>query len=680
MSTDHDAIASLCALRFFGTNNQVPTFNVMDNFYAQLTPMKFPSAKEAASFCRQLAREYGFTVKQETSSNKNVYVYCSREGISESVKIGRETKRKRASLRCDCKWRVVLFRNEQGNHWEFRKSVNPQHSEHNHDLIPPEHIPEPWPPNVLQRIADLANSGLSTGDIRNTMQLEFPNLLWDERRFYNRLAEERKKLKIRDTEQRVIDTIVLAARLASLACSNKEYTDKVHNVLHKTFEDICKCAKIDPSSIFNDNLSTYGDMTVITPSTSSSADIICTYPAGIITVKNIPGQKGRPSKKNLHQLQSNQSIPSQSQCQLDQVDNITPQNILTPPNEHSPQLTQQQIDLALHPQNGSLPQSHNQTASLPSQLQQQQNGLQIQNDLTFPRLQNTKDLLLSQLNAQNVLMSPHIQNSSPLTPQTNSRIQILSQSYFHSQPQETVMQGQNPNSPQTLSSSQSQSQLIPQYFQYSRSRPSPQDISNDSPQQLHLQSQQNYSNHQVPQVDQSQTLSYSQQLQQPVTQVQLPQSLRMQSKMSTFQFMNENITHQKQILSPQKNTTEIDSAPRIENTNTYDNVTGFTNLNSKIETSAHYNPTTINRVFPSGIQPSDLTSVNHINNTNSFNGNGNNFNNSSIFQAVPERINSSLPSPPQPHEVSPPMNWINQHHQSLQQHAMAMYDDNMNIN
>ncbi|CAG8760011.1 22306_t:CDS:2, partial [Gigaspora rosea] len=480
-------------------------------------------------------------------------------GISESVKIGRETKRKRASLRCDCKWRVVLFRNEQGNHWEFRKSVNPQHSEHNHDLIPPEHIPEPWPPNVLQRIADLANSGLSTGDIRNTMQLEFPNLLWDERRFYNRLAEER------DTEQRVIDTIVLAARLASLACSNKEYTDKVHNVLHKTFEDICKCAKIDPSSIFNDNLSTYGDMTVITPSTSSN--------------------------------------------------NITPQNILTPPNEHSPQLTQQQIDLALHPQNGSLPQSHNQTASLPSQLQQQQNGLQIQNDLTFPRLQNTKDLLLSQLNAQNVLMSPHIQNSSPLTPQTNSRIQILSQSYFHSQPQETVMQ--------------------------------------------------------VPQVDQSQTLSYSQQLQQPVTQVQLPQSLRMQSKMSTFQFMNENITHQKQILSPQKNTTEIDSAPRIENTNTYDNVTGFTNLNSKIETSAHYNPTTINRVFPSGIQPSDLTSVNHINNTNSFNGNGNNFNNSSIFQAVPERINSSLPSPPQPHEVSPPMNWINQHHQSLQQHAMA---------
>ncbi|CAG8639470.1 15631_t:CDS:2 [Cetraspora pellucida] len=652
MSTDHDAIASLCALRFFGANNQVPTFNVMDNFYAQLTPMKFPSAKEAASFCRQLAREYGFTVKQETSSNKNVYVYCSREGISESVKIGRETKRKRASLRCDCKWRVVLFRNEQEN------------------------IPEPWPPNVLQRIADLANSGLSTGDIRNTMQMEFPNLLWDERRFYNRLAEERKKLKIRDTEQRVIDTIVLAARLASLACSNKEYTDKVHTVLHKAFEDICRSAKIDPSSVFSDGLSTYGDMTVITPSMSSSADIICTYPAGIITVKNIPGQKGRPSKKNLHQLPPNQSIPPQSQCQLDQIDNITPQNILTPPNEHSPQLTQQ-MNVSLHPQNMSSPQSH-QNGPLSSQLQQQ-SGLHLQNNLAFPRLQNTKDLMLSQLNAQNVLMSPHIQNSSPLTPQTQSRIQILSQSYFHSQPQEAVAQGnQNPHSSQTLSSSQPQSQLIPQYFQYSRSRPPPQNISNGSPQQIHLQSQPDYSNQHIPQVDQSQTLSYSQQLQQPIPQVHLPQSLRMQSKISTFQFMNEDMPDQKQILSPQKSTIGLDNAPRIENTNTYDNVTSFTNINSRIETSAHYNPTGVNRIFTSEIQPSNLTPVNQINNTNSFNAN--NFNNSTIFQAVPERITSSLPSPPQPHEVSPPMNWINQHQSLQQQHAMAIYDDNMNIN
>lgn len=42
----------------------------MDNFYARIIPLKFQSAKEAVSYCRQLAKEYGFTMKQETSSNK----------------------------------------------------------------------------------------------------------------------------------------------------------------------------------------------------------------------------------------------------------------------------------------------------------------------------------------------------------------------------------------------------------------------------------------------------------------------------------------------------------------------------------------------------------------------------------------------------------------------------------
>jgi len=58
-------------------------------------------------------------------------------------------------------------------------------------LIPPENLPAPWPPSVLQKITEYANSGLPTGDIRQLMQQEFPNLPWDERRFYNRLAEER---------------------------------------------------------------------------------------------------------------------------------------------------------------------------------------------------------------------------------------------------------------------------------------------------------------------------------------------------------------------------------------------------------------------------------------------------------------------------------------------------------
>ena len=43
----------------------------------------------------------------------------------------------------------------------------------------------------------------------------------------------RKKIKIRETEKRVAETIVLAARVASLACSSHEYTNKVKTVLQQ---------------------------------------------------------------------------------------------------------------------------------------------------------------------------------------------------------------------------------------------------------------------------------------------------------------------------------------------------------------------------------------------------------------------------------------------------------------
>ncbi|RIA88441.1 hypothetical protein C1645_877413 [Glomus cerebriforme] len=300
VSGQSDAVASLYALHFYGVNTQVSSLTVMDSFYARITSLKFQSAKEASTYCRQLAKEYGFTMKQETSSNKNIYIYCSREGIVDSSK---KTKRKRSSLKCDCKWRIVLFKDDNSQ-WKFRKSNNPQHLTHNHDLIP-ENIPAPWPPNVLQRIAEYASSGFSTGDVRQLMQLEFPTLPWDERRFYNRLAEERKKIKVQETEKRVVETIVLAARVASLACSSHEYTNKVKTVLQQAFDDICESANIDSNSIIS---LSQDNMTTISLPSSSTADIVCSYPAGSITVKNIPAQKGRPPKKN---------TPTKSQLQTE---------------------------------------------------------------------------------------------------------------------------------------------------------------------------------------------------------------------------------------------------------------------------------------------------------------------------------------------------------------------------
>ncbi|CAG8519867.1 3100_t:CDS:2 [Paraglomus occultum] len=163
----------------------------MKHFFGKIIPLKFASVKDASATCRALAKDFGFTLKQETSSSKNIYLYCSREGIPDSRKGNKPIKRKRASIRCDCKWRIILFQNDADKQWEFRQSQNPQHCEHNHELIPPELMPRPWPTSMLERIAYYVNLGVRTNEIRTAIQREFPDQPWDERRFYNRLSDER---------------------------------------------------------------------------------------------------------------------------------------------------------------------------------------------------------------------------------------------------------------------------------------------------------------------------------------------------------------------------------------------------------------------------------------------------------------------------------------------------------
>ncbi|CAG8520781.1 13689_t:CDS:2 [Ambispora gerdemannii] len=295
-----------CILRVAGMP-PTPEFGVMDSFYARLNSLKFATSQLATGTCRQLAREYGFTVKQETSANK--------ARLSDSKKTGKQTKRKRSSLRCDCKWRIVLFQNEEDRLWEFRKSQNPQSSEHNHELSPPEHIPLPWPPRVVERIAYHASLGLATNEIRIAVQQEFPNILWDERRFYNRLSEERRKIKARETETRVIETMAMAARVAALVCSSKEYTEKVHQALNT----VIPSTESTPSPLCDPIL--YPPMSF--PSTSSNLDLLCSYPAGTILVKNIPSQKGRPSKKN---QQQSQKLNDDSSLKFDNMRNAEVNN------------------------------------------------------------------------------------------------------------------------------------------------------------------------------------------------------------------------------------------------------------------------------------------------------------------------------------------------------------------
>ncbi|KAF8952366.1 hypothetical protein BGZ46_003501 [Entomortierella lignicola] len=292
----------------------------MEDFYERLLSMSFEQSSDAIAKCRELARQHGFTVKQETSSNKNVYLYCSREGVPDSVKNNKEIKRKRLSMRCDCKWRITLFQ-QDSKLWVFRKAMNPASMNHNHALISPDDIRQPWPAAVFDRIAFYANQRcLSTAETRERIKDDFPDLVWDERRFYNRLTEERKQIKLRDSEIRVFSTMDLAARVASLASADPGLSYRVTTSLENVLVEICEHLRIDPagansrvmpspsSSAGGGGLGASSSMNMTSPTSTSpgfsptssisspnSSDYVVTYPGCIISVKSTPNQKGRPS-------------------------------------------------------------------------------------------------------------------------------------------------------------------------------------------------------------------------------------------------------------------------------------------------------------------------------------------------------------------------------------------------
>ncbi|KAG0225936.1 hypothetical protein BGW42_003985 [Actinomortierella wolfii] len=256
---------------------------------------------------------------------RNVYLYCSREGVPDSVKNNKEIKRKRLSMRCDCKWRITLFQQES-KQWVFRKAMNPASMVHNHPLTSPDDIRQPWPQAVFDRIAFYANQrNLTTAETRERIKEEFPGLVWDERRFYNRLTEERKQIKLRDSESRVFSTMDLAAKVASLASADPTLSYKVTSSLESVLVEICEQLRIDPAGassrvitspppsagggVGGGGPSGFGAAMSMTsptatspnyPSSSgssplSSSDYVVTYPGCVISVKNTPTQKGRPS-------------------------------------------------------------------------------------------------------------------------------------------------------------------------------------------------------------------------------------------------------------------------------------------------------------------------------------------------------------------------------------------------
>ncbi|ORX54622.1 hypothetical protein DM01DRAFT_1407444 [Hesseltinella vesiculosa] len=229
-----------------------PTFSPapsMSPLYEQLLKRPFPDTVSAINYCRKMCAEFGFTVKQEASANRNIYVYCSREGLPDSQRHPKTTpQRKRPSKRCDCRWRIVLSENDQ-QQWEFRKSMNPNASEHNHDMMSPDEMVKAWPVEVNDMIIYLAQQHLQTHEIRDAVKRRFPDISWNERRFYNRLTEERKRIRQRYTVDRTRRLLTLSAQLCALVASNEEWAQCVQGDMQRMVDNFtCLMGDGSPTS------------------------------------------------------------------------------------------------------------------------------------------------------------------------------------------------------------------------------------------------------------------------------------------------------------------------------------------------------------------------------------------------------------------------------------------------
>ncbi|KAF1806871.1 hypothetical protein V8B55DRAFT_1373480 [Mucor lusitanicus] len=221
---------------------------LLEPFYERLIGMTFDQSAIAIERCRDLCAEYGFTVKQEASTHRNIYVYCSREGLPDSLRNPKSNpQRKRPSKRCDCRWRVVLYENESSK-WEFRKSLNPEAGKHNHELMRPDEIERSWPKEVTDLICELARLRMTTQDIRGRVRDQFPNIHWNERRFYNRLSEERQKIKLRDSIDRTHQLSDLWSKVCMATAGNDDLFQFVKQELVMLFQSICETVQIDPQT------------------------------------------------------------------------------------------------------------------------------------------------------------------------------------------------------------------------------------------------------------------------------------------------------------------------------------------------------------------------------------------------------------------------------------------------
>lgn len=140
-----------------------------------------------------------------------------------------------------------MYENEK-HQWEFRKSLNPEAGKHNHELMHPEEIERSWPKEVTDLICELARLRMTTQEIRVRVRDLFPNIHWNERRFYNRLSEERQKIKLRDSVERTHQLNDLWSKVCMATAGNDDLFQFVKQELIMLFQSICQTVQIDPGT------------------------------------------------------------------------------------------------------------------------------------------------------------------------------------------------------------------------------------------------------------------------------------------------------------------------------------------------------------------------------------------------------------------------------------------------
>lgn len=137
----------------------------------------------------------------------------------------------------------MLTENELTNEWTFRKSLDPQASEHNHLLNDNE--PSVWPQKVYDRIIQLARQkNMQTDEMRDTIKLQFPDITWNDRRFSNCLVQERKRMRQKSVADKVQRLVMASTRLCSVVAANEDWAACVEGELAKMLENYKHLSRI----------------------------------------------------------------------------------------------------------------------------------------------------------------------------------------------------------------------------------------------------------------------------------------------------------------------------------------------------------------------------------------------------------------------------------------------------